>query len=419
MSPEFRNDSDQHAGAMTGAPPSLRELTAASFKIGCLGFGGPAGQIALMHRIFVDEKKWIDEPRYLHALNYCMLLPGPEAQQLAIYVGWLLHGVRGGMIAGALFVLPGAAIMLALSWLYALHAHEPLVAAAFYGIKAAVLALVVEALLKIGRRALKARVDLLMAIGAFAAILMGAPFALVIVAAALIGLGHRGKNRTHSATSTAPLLPGGGGEGEEGRRETLNAAKANAAEFSAAPLAAPRPSPPAPSPPGRGGSVLATSRKKRARKLYFFHPDKPDDWRVGFRCLLMDRRHVIPGRREATNPELAGSAVCTTQMLEVTQTCRRDAGGPYAPKRFHSAWPLAERLEAMIRVFNNPAPFAARLAARLRAFPKRAYDMLRSRFPTKPRTCSADAPPRDLVGRETFDEADDLAGMAAEWFDSS
>ena len=93
--------------------PTLRNLTAASFKVGCLGFGGPAGQIALMHRVFVDEKKWIDEDRYLHALSYCTLLPGPEAQQLATYVGWLLHGVTGGIIAGLLFVLPGAAIVFA------------------------------------------------------------------------------------------------------------------------------------------------------------------------------------------------------------------------------------------------------------------------------------------------------------------
>ena len=90
------------------------------FKIGCLGFGGPAGQIALMHRMLVDEKKWVDEPRFLHALNFCMLLPGPEAQQLATYIGWLLHGVRGGIIAGMLFVLPGAFVMLALSLIYAL-----------------------------------------------------------------------------------------------------------------------------------------------------------------------------------------------------------------------------------------------------------------------------------------------------------
>jgi chromate transporter len=169
--------------------PAFRELVAASFKVGCLGFGGPAGQIALMHRIFVDEKKWIDEPRYLHALNYCMLLPGPEAQQLATYVGWLLHGVRGGIVAGALFVLPGALVVFGLSWLYALHAQTPLVAGLFFGVKAAVLAFVAEALWKIGRRALRTRLDLALAVAAFALLfLFGVPFPVVIVAAALFGL---------------------------------------------------------------------------------------------------------------------------------------------------------------------------------------------------------------------------------------
>src|SRR5262245_55884341 len=135
--------------------PPFCELVAPSFKVGCLGFGGPAGQIALMHRIFVEEKKWIDETRYLNALNYCMLLPGPEAQQLATYVGWRLHGVRGGVIAGALFVLPGALVVFALSWLYVTAGQEPLVAAAFFGVKAAVFALVAEAMIRIGKRALK------------------------------------------------------------------------------------------------------------------------------------------------------------------------------------------------------------------------------------------------------------------------
>jgi chromate transporter len=174
---------------MSTAGPTLRELTAASFKIGCLGFGGPAGQIALMHRIFVEEKKWIDEPRYLHALNYCMLLPGPEAQQLATYVGWLLHGVRGGVIAGALFVLPGALVVFGLSWLYAVHADTPLVIGLFYGIKAAVLGFVAEALWKVGKRALKTRTDLLVAVAAFVALfLFGAPFPILIIGAVLLGI---------------------------------------------------------------------------------------------------------------------------------------------------------------------------------------------------------------------------------------
>ncbi|MGE0828415.1 MAG: chromate efflux transporter [Hyphomonadaceae bacterium] len=170
------------------ATPSLREFTAACFKVGCLGFGGPAGQIALMHRVFVDEKKWIDEPRYMHALNYCMLLPGPEAQQLATYVGWLLHGVRGGLIAGALFVLPGALIVLGLSWLYAAAHSLPLVAALFFGVKAAVFALVLEALIRIGKRALRDSQAWLIAIASFLALfLASAPFPFVILTAAIVG----------------------------------------------------------------------------------------------------------------------------------------------------------------------------------------------------------------------------------------
>ena len=194
---------------MSTAGPSLRELTAASFKIGCLGFGGPAGQIELMHRIFVEEKKWIDEPRYLHALNYCMLLPGPEAQQLATYVGWLLHGVRGGVIAGALFVLPGALIVFALSWLYAVHADTPLVIGLFYGIKGAVLGFVAEALWKVGKRALKTRSDLAVAVATFLALfLFGAPFPILIVAAAMFGvLRARNNLQAKAEAETKPAQP--------------------------------------------------------------------------------------------------------------------------------------------------------------------------------------------------------------------
>jgi len=156
-----------------------------------MSFGGPAAQIALMHRTFVEEKKWIDEARYLHALNYCMLLPGPEAQQLATYVGWLLHGVKGGIVAGALFVLPGAIVVFALSWLYAAHGEAPLVESAFYGVRAAVLAFVIEALNRIARRALKRRSDFLIAIAAFVALtLFSLPFPLIILAAALVGVFH-------------------------------------------------------------------------------------------------------------------------------------------------------------------------------------------------------------------------------------
>ncbi len=169
--------------------PTLSELTAASFRIGCLGFGGPAGQIALMHRVFVDEKKWLREEEYLHALNYCMLLPGPEAQQLATYAGWRLHGVRGGVIAGLLFVLPGALIVFGLTWLYATLGTTPLVSALFYGIKAAVIGFILEALYKVGKRALKTAGDLALAVLAFLGLfLFSLPFPLVIAAAAAIGL---------------------------------------------------------------------------------------------------------------------------------------------------------------------------------------------------------------------------------------
>jgi len=170
------------------AAPSFNEAFKVWFKIGCLSFGGPAGQIALMHRILVDEKKWIDEPRFLHALNFCMLLPGPEATQLATYVGWLLHGVRGGLVAGILFVLPGAFVMLGLSLLYALGQGVPAIDGALFGIKAAVLVIVVEALIRIGRRALKTWLLVTLAGAGFIGIFFfGAPFPLIVVAAALIG----------------------------------------------------------------------------------------------------------------------------------------------------------------------------------------------------------------------------------------
>src|SRR3954471_15298620 len=149
--------SETLVGAET-ASPSFGEAFRLWLKIGCIHFGGPAGQIAMMHRVLVDEKKWIDEPRFLHALNFCMLLPGPEAQKLATYVGWLLHGVRGGLVAGILFVIPGALVMLGLSLLYALGRGVPIVDGALFGIKAAVLVIVLEALIRIGKRALKTSV---------------------------------------------------------------------------------------------------------------------------------------------------------------------------------------------------------------------------------------------------------------------
>jgi len=151
------------------ARPSFAAATRVWVKIGLLSFGGPAGQIALMHRILVEERAWVGEQRFLHALNYCMLLPGPEAQQLAVYLGWLVHRTAGGLVAGILFVLPGALVMLCLSIVYALFGNLPLVAAAFLGVKAAVLAIVVEALLRIGRRALRSRVLVGIAAAAFIA----------------------------------------------------------------------------------------------------------------------------------------------------------------------------------------------------------------------------------------------------------
>lgn len=167
---------------------SFSEALRVWLKIGCLGFGGPAGQIALMHRILVDEKKWVEESRYLHALNFCMLLPGPEAQKLATYVGWLLHGVRGGLAAGILFVLPGAFVMLAVSLLYVLGRGVPVIEGALFGIKAAVLVIVVEALIRIGRRSLKTRLLVLLSGLAFVGIFfLDLPFPLIVAAAGAAG----------------------------------------------------------------------------------------------------------------------------------------------------------------------------------------------------------------------------------------
>jgi len=168
---------------------SFRAALAVWVKVGLLSFGGPAGQIALMHRIFVVEKRWLSENRFLHALNYCMLLPGPEAQQLATYVGWLLHGWRGGVTAGTLFVLPGFVSILALSILYAVYQQADLVLALFFGLKAATLAVVVEAVFRIGARALKNRVMIGIAASAFVAIFFfELPFPLIVLAAGMIGI---------------------------------------------------------------------------------------------------------------------------------------------------------------------------------------------------------------------------------------
>jgi chromate transporter len=153
-----------------------------------LSFGGPAGQIAVMHRILVEEKRWISESRFLHALNYCMLLPGPEAQQLATYIGWLMHRTVGGIMAGVLFVVPGIIAIMALSYVYAGYGNVPAIAAVFFGLKAAVLAIVLEAVFRIGKRSLKNNVMRALAAAAFVGIFFfNTPFPIIIFGAALIG----------------------------------------------------------------------------------------------------------------------------------------------------------------------------------------------------------------------------------------
>ncbi|MHA6298150.1 chromate efflux transporter [Devosia sp. CAU 1758] len=168
--------------------PTFSEAVHVWARIGFLSFGGPAGQIALMHKELVEERRWISEARFLHALNYCMLLPGPEAQQLATYIGWLLHGWRGGVAAGVLFILPGFAVILALATGYALFQQLDWVASIFFGLKAAVLAIVVEALIRVGRRALKNAIAYGLAIAAFIALFVFAvPFPIVVLLAGMIG----------------------------------------------------------------------------------------------------------------------------------------------------------------------------------------------------------------------------------------
>ena len=151
---------------------TLRQAFPVWLRIGLLSFGGPAGQIALMHRELVEKRRWVSEERFLHALNFCTLLPGPEAQQLATYIGWLIHGTRGGLLAGGLFVLPGAMLMLGLSATWATFHEVPVVDAVFFGIKAAVLAIVVEAVVRVGKRALKTRAAVGLATLAFLALFL-------------------------------------------------------------------------------------------------------------------------------------------------------------------------------------------------------------------------------------------------------
>jgi chromate transporter len=179
----------KHDRAVPAHGVSLREALRVWLRVALLSFGGPAGQIAVMHRIIVEEKRWISETRFLHALNYCMLLPGPEAQQLATYIGWLMHRTLGGILAGGLFVVPGIISIMALSYIYAGWGNVPIVAALFFGLKAAVLAIVIEAVVRIGRRALRNRVMVALAAFAFIGIFfLGIPFPIIVFGAALIGL---------------------------------------------------------------------------------------------------------------------------------------------------------------------------------------------------------------------------------------
>jgi chromate transporter len=192
------------------AHPTFGEAARVWVRVALNSFGGPAGQIAVMHRILVEEKRWISEARFLHALSYCMLLPGPEAQQLATYIGWLLHRTAGGLVAGTLFVLPGFVTILLLSFVYASYGHLELVAAIFFGIKPAVLALVVEAVLRIGRRALGHPLQVTLAAAAFVAIFfLSVPFPVIVLAAGAVGLaGSRLAPRAFEAAKPASAAGG-------------------------------------------------------------------------------------------------------------------------------------------------------------------------------------------------------------------
>lgn len=189
--------------------PSFAEAARLWAKIGLLSFGGPAGQIALMHRLIVEERRWVSEAQFLIALNFCMLLPGPEAQQLATYLGWRLHGVRGGLVAGTLFILPGLVVILALSTLYVSLRDAAWFADVFFGLKAAVLAIVVEAVIRLGRRALKNRAFVCLATAAFIGIFaFRVPFPAIVVAAGAIGFaGARWAPRYFSAPATTANAP--------------------------------------------------------------------------------------------------------------------------------------------------------------------------------------------------------------------
>lgn len=196
----------QPAMPSTSQPPSFREALGVWTRIGLLSFGGPAGQIALLHQELVEKRGWLDEKRFLSALNFCMLLPGPEAMQLATYAGWRLHGVAGGLAAGLLFVLPGAAIMLALALLYAAFGSLPVVEALFVGVKAAVLAIVVEALVRVARRALKGPTDWLIAAAAFVALFaFHVPFPLIVAAALAVGYVSANAHEVTEGAAPSPV----------------------------------------------------------------------------------------------------------------------------------------------------------------------------------------------------------------------
>ena len=180
---------DEINARVPGRSVSFLEAFRFWVKLGLISFGGPAGQIAIMHRELVERRRWLSEDRFLHALNYCMLLPGPEAQQLAIYIGWLLHRTWGGIVAGAFFVIPSIFVLLGLSYVYAAHGNVPAVAGVLSGFKPVVVAIVVEAVIKIGGKALKRQAHILIAAAAFIAIyFLHVPFPLIVLAAALIGL---------------------------------------------------------------------------------------------------------------------------------------------------------------------------------------------------------------------------------------
>jgi len=203
-------------GANNESWPTLSEAVSVWLRIALLSFGGPAGQIAVMHKILVEEKRWLGEERFLHALNFCMLLPGPEAQQLATYVGWLMHRTIGGLIAGILFVVPGVIAIMVLSWIYAVYGEVSFVAWLFYGLKAAVLAIVLNAVLRIGKRALRNNAMIAIAVISFVAIFFfQVPFPIIIIAAALVGF--------MGSQLSLPAFQGGGGHGSSAENRVEDA----------------------------------------------------------------------------------------------------------------------------------------------------------------------------------------------------